>query len=270
MKLRSILAVALLATPCIAGAGVTGQATLNNFSYTLTDLDPNDGVTPSITFLPVPTAGASAGAGMLMFDYSAGNVRASPIIDGSSSQPMSADYTAQGLTIGGSLSGAASLDTARLSLYASTDPSFGHDASAYATGNTRRVEFVLSPYTSLTDSGEYNRLSMDGDLWLTGEDANNCCVSQRFTADAGFLSGPVPAFDRIDTILGTYSNDSASSFQGELLMYGSIDALSAASAVTAPTPPVPEPANVAMLGAGLPLLLALRRRSLRTSHNARA
>ena len=273
MKLRSILAAAAaLLAPCVAQAGVTGEVTIGQFSYTLTDLNPNDGVSPSITFLPPDTAGPSAAPGTLLFSYSAGKVEGSHYVEGSDSHPVSVDYTEQGLTVGGSLSGTAALVTASLSLHASTDPSFGEDASAYATMHSRWVDIVLSPYTALTvqaqvhftgevaDSGKYKRLDMDGNLWLSGQNADDCCVSQRFSADSGYFTGPTPAFDRIDTILGTWSNDSASSFQGSLLMYGSIDALSQAGAVTGPPPPVPEPANVAMLAAGLPLLLALRRR----------
>lgn len=171
MKLRSILAAAAaILAHCAASASVTGQVTIGQFTYTLTDLDPNDG---------------------------------------SSSHPVSVDYTAQGVTVGGSLSGGASLDTASLSLYASTDPPYGQTVRA-------NVHFS----GEVTDSGEYNRLSTDGDLWLTGDDPNSCCVSQRLTADAGFFSSPTPA--------------------------------------------VPEPANIAMLAAGLPLLLlALRRRARR-------
>ena len=276
MKLRSILAAAAaILAPCAASASVTGQVTIGQFSYTLTDLDPNDGVNPSITFLPPATAGTSAAPGSLLFSYSAGNVGGSHYVEGSERDCVSAEYTEQGLTVGGSLSGTAALDTASLSLHASTDPSFGHDVSAYATMHSRWVDIVLSRYTALTvqaqvhfagevtGSGLYNRLDMDSNLWLNGQNADDCCVSQRFSADSGYFTGPTPAFDRIDTILGTYSNNNASSFEGSLLMYGSIDALSDAGTVTVPPPPVPEPANVAMFAAGLPLLLIVRRRARR-------
>jgi hypothetical protein len=282
MKLRSILAAtAALLASCAVHAGVTGQVTIGQFSYTLTDINPNDGIAPSITFLPTPSTGPSAEPGVLLFSYSAGNAGASHYVEGAGSQPVSVDYTETGLTVGGSLSGTGVLDTASLSLHASTDPSFGQDVSAYATMQARFLDFVLSPHTALTvqaqlhfagevtDSGTYNRLKLDGNLWLSGQNADDCCVSQRFGAGSGLLAGPTPAFDRIEAILGTWSNNSASSFQGSLLMYGSLDALSEANGVTVPAPPVPEPAIVAMLGAGLPLLLALRRRALRTGRGAR-
>lgn len=275
----SVLAAAALAALSFvtanASADAGGTVTLGQFSYTLTNLDPNDGITPSITFLPAPTTGASAGAGMLLFEYSAGKMSQSPYVDGAGKQPVSADYVAQGLSIGGSLNGTVSLDTASLSLHASADQSSGQEVSAWATANSRRVDFILSPNTALTvqanvhfsgaitAGGDLNRLDMDGDIWLTGEDANGDPVSQYFTTDTGFLSGPTPAFDRIASLVGSYSNASAASFDGSLLLYATVDALSVPSATTSPglPAPVPEPANLAMLAAGLPLLLALRRRA---------
>lgn len=270
MKLRSILAAAAaVLAPCAAHAGVTGQVTIDHFTYTLTDLDPNDGLAPSITFLPAPTAGASAGSGTLMFQYSAGKVSGSPFIDGAGKPSMAASYTAQGLTVGGSLDGAAALDTASLSLYASADQSYGQQVSAWANANSRWVDFVLSPNTALTiqadahfageiTGADMNRLDMEGGLWLTGEDANQNAVSHYFTADAGILPTPTPAFDRIESVVGSYANATAASFSGQLLMFAMVDALALPAAVTAP---VPEPARGAMLAAGLPLLLILRGRA---------
>jgi hypothetical protein len=85
-------------------------------------------------------------------------------------------------------------------------------------------------------------------------------LSSQFSTDSGIFRNPTAPFDRMASVLGTYSNDSADSFNGSLLLYTTVDALSIPSVGTAPPPPVPEPAEVAMLAAGLPLLLlALRR-----------
>lgn len=255
-----LAAAALLAAPSVASAGVTGQVTLNNVSYTLTDLDPNDGVTPSITFLPTSQSGA------IVLQYSPGNASHTPGGDGSSD-----GYQAPGMSVGGSFSGLGSLTSASLTAFAGADQAVGQRVTAWASTNSGWFDFVLSPHTALsisadvqfsgqvTAGGDANRLDMDGDIWLTGE-GDSSGVSRQFSTDSGTLRNPTAPFDWMASVLGTYANDSAASFPGSLLLYTTVDALSVPSAVTAP-PPVPEPANIAMLAAGLPLLLALCRRT---------
>jgi hypothetical protein len=57
MNKRNILCACLLAmaaAPGLSSADILGSTTLQGMHYTLYDLDPNDGVTPSLTFDPTP------------------------------------------------------------------------------------------------------------------------------------------------------------------------------------------------------------------------
>jgi hypothetical protein len=75
MKLRSILAAAALAALTFATADTLadagGTVTLGQFSYTLTDLDPNDGISPSLTFLPLTGLGDQAAQIKMVYESGA-------------------------------------------------------------------------------------------------------------------------------------------------------------------------------------------------------
>jgi hypothetical protein len=61
MNKRNILCAclfAMAAAPGLSSADILGSSTLRGMHYTLYDLDPNDGVTPSLTFDPTPYARA--------------------------------------------------------------------------------------------------------------------------------------------------------------------------------------------------------------------
>lgn len=65
--LQSIASIAVLACSVHAGAESMSSATVSNFTATLIDLDPNDGITPSITFNTASSHNAFAGTSLYEF-----------------------------------------------------------------------------------------------------------------------------------------------------------------------------------------------------------
>ena len=103
MTLRSILATtaaALLVLPGIACASATGHVTLGNFTYSLTDLDPNDGITPSITFL-APGSGYPPGSIGFLYPGSYGSIGVKAV----GTEPLSYSVESPGMSLRASVSG---------------------------------------------------------------------------------------------------------------------------------------------------------------------
>ena len=281
MRLRSILAAALAASTfasadALADAG--GTVTLGQFSYTLTDLDPNDGISPSLTFLPLTGLGDQAA--QIKMVYESGASAPTLIKQSTGTEPLSLDFR----TMSGSATGLSSLATTVLSASAyATEQDMSGSISSSAWSAVQ--DFVLSPHTELSVialahySGalvpvETDYLSLSADILLHAAGPDGA-IDTSFGAipyNSGY-GAPATRIDRSLHVVGAFANDNDTPLSGTLRMVAGVDATAfgfvGSGGGTVVPPPVPEPASIALLAAGLPLLLALRRRALRTGHGAR-
>lgn len=264
-------ATALLVVSGGAGAASSGQLTIGQLSYTLTDLDPNDGVTPSISFSDISGDGLAPATVMLVWSHNGtgGNNE----VNAEDAQPIRYGYSEPGLSLGGSISGApADPTTLDMRAYARADATDGDGAGTDVEFWSTPMGYVLSPNTSLTVSavahfsadgvpaGLRDNFTAEARLSLGGYGTLSGPFSLVFPADMDVESGDGPV-DTSEVLTLTYANDSTASVNGGLSLYGTVRAATFGSSVS----PVPEPGRLAMLGAGLPLLLALRRRARRTA-----
>jgi hypothetical protein len=270
MKLRFVLAAAgAVLAPCAAPAGVSGQVTLGQFSYTLTDLDPNDGVKPSIVFL---APGSAYQPAWVRVQWESGAAMSEATTQSVDKAPVSQSHVTPLVTLAASATGLADLGTTSLHAEVSdeNDP-FGSAGGLTADAVSGLEPFVLSPHTALNVSAsvhisgdarpgnEMDIVGMGGWVILQGADGIPLAM---------FTNDPVPSLngnggpydvDTVAPLTGTYVNDSALSINGSLQLSAGLTA-----SVFWFAEPVPEPANIAMYAAGLPLLLALRRRVRRS------
>lgn len=270
MRLRSIpvtvTATVLLASGAARAAGpaVTGEVTFGQLTYTLTDLDPNDGVTPSITFLPWSTTSGSPGS--VNLEYFAGSGWKSDNAVEVGRQPVAASLSGSGVTVGGSFSG---LDDPRawsLDTYGSVTG--GASGQLDASTDSGEQDFVLSPHTSLTVTATaHETLTID-----PGTSVANYQTSALLTLLAQDPAGPFSYVAAPYSVAGdrapydftastsvTYANGNATSVDGSVYLSTEVILIFAGSTVS----PVPEPAQPMLFATGLPLLLALRRRARR-------
>lgn len=268
MKLRSILAAAAaLLAPCVASAdGVAGQVTLGQLSYTLTDLAPNDGINPSITFLPLSASIGSPGSITLL--YEAGGGWQQDLERGVGREDLNGKLSGSGITLRGSATGLSDPATWTLIAYAGSAASLERPTNIDAMVQSGQQAFVLSPHTglSVTVTGHETwtadpdarptNFSTDARITLTALDPLGQ-ISSTASPDSWWF-GRAP-YDTTATATVSYDNTNAVSVNGSVDM--SADVVIIQPPVS--TPPVPEPTNIAMYAAGLPLLLALRRRASR-------
>jgi hypothetical protein len=266
MKSHTVLATAMFAALWFgtsnASASGHGTVTLDHFTYTLTDLDPNDGIGPSITFLPM--SGAPGNTAFLQMEYAFGP-SSGPLIKRSvGTESISLEDTrSPTMALSASASGLNSLATTSLSasLRADNDSYLGTLSSSAWSGTE---VFVLSPHTELSviatghfsgamAPNAYSDFSLGAEIRLEPEPGR--LIS--FDADYGSnsSSGPI-SFDQIMHVVGAYANDSDANLTGTLQMVVSTQADGFGGPITSP---VPEPAQAAMYAAGLGLLLARRR-----------
>ncbi|MBB3222780.1 type VI lipase adapter Tla3 domain-containing protein [Pseudoduganella umbonata] len=236
-----ILAASLCAAPAFADNTLTAQ--LTDFSYTLTDLDPNDAYTPGGVD---PGRGSTDGSLWLLgFDPRTEidrEVEARPGTAGSDSGQV------------GAYAGAWSIG-------ANLDQSVSLTSSGYGIGwvdTAFRIPVTLQPNTAITLTGH---LAMD---WtqtgteLPGTASGLTSIFRVGAADQGtseFVYG-FDAPDSVDTDLSiTYTHRGSA----PLIVYVS-SSLTAHSSIF---PPVPEPSTYAMLGVGLAVVgwTARRRQS---------
>jgi len=266
MKPRVILAAAVaavLAMPGAARASATGQVTVDQFTYTLTDLDPNDGVTPSIVFLPAGSGSLWSGVSL---GYNYNNAPGGANFPAVGTAPASGGLDRPGMSLRGSVSGLGDPGAISLSAFASVDQAGGASGDATADASAW-LGFILSPNTALNlavadhfiasavgyPNDSIDRLTAELTVRLRGQDGAFLGTFDDFVGVYGGEDG----VDRVGQVVGTYANTGSASLSGTLQLDGNVWAV----AVGGPVAPVPEPANIAMLAAGLPLLLALRRRN---------
>lgn len=243
-------------------ADVLVQTSLGKLNATLVDLDPNDGIDPSLSFAPVPlapnefTRGASVNAGArLPGGWKSGGLwEYTPDIGTAVDAGWRAAVTA---------SVENRPDPLQTTLAVSVRTAHDQDyLFAFADASSDTFSYVLSPHTSLVftlpgtsfargDDGRSDRFLgyavFSADLrrpdGLTMDSGSQTFYNDR---QDGWGAGPYEhAEDFVLTV--SLTNPSGEAWQGE--------ASFSSEAWTAANPlPVPEPANAAMLAAGVGLL----------------
>lgn len=256
---------AVCAMPGAAGAaGVDAQVTIGQLSYTLTDLDPNDGVNPSITFLPLSATSGSSAAVLLTYEIPGG--WKNDFKYGVGREALTGSLSGPDESLSGSATGLDELRT--WTVNAQAGASFAADQPDVIDARALSGEqaFVLSPHTELTvtattrrtwsvDPGAYfTSVATDAYLVLAAQDPLGPIDTFASPHDGPF--GPAP-FDVSAGVSAVYANNNAVSVNGSVELFADVQVSHGV------TTPVPEPANVAMYATALPLLLALRRRARR-------
>lgn len=263
-KLWLFMLVLLSSTPMSARADASTGASfvIDNLRYELTDLDPNDGITPSLTFVIDPNARdahaiarAFGHFGEVARDYSPWLPAGAP-----SAASLSFSYGSVNASLTGLLGSTLSLQGS--AVLSAND---GVERSMSMRADSGPLGFVLSPMSAVT--------------WRTDIEAHGATLLPSAPAAGGLVflevsmavysdllpesavleerhartAFPGKGFDLQETFEITLSNRLATDTESTLVLngFGSI-----ASAVS----PVPEPANWALLLAGAGLMSTLRRR----------
>ena len=260
--------VAAAATALLAAgpahAASTETSTLGGFHVTLTDLDPSDGVAPSVTLDPqsrsivsasaVPTSGGASW--IQMGDSAFGPVTVSGDLDGSGgSASFAGDPFGAGAQLVASATGGPSLAVGTSAAYVQTPPTY-------------ETQFLLSAHTQVTLWGattiDWNAGAPGGSafgeidlaLWLpdaSGRDfvAQDDATGGYYGDGTGALSGSMPG-----GVMVTYADDS----DAAIPVGYEVSVFATAGELEPVPPPIDEPAGAGLLLAGLSLLWRVRRR----------
>jgi hypothetical protein len=243
MRHRSALACALvlgMAAPALAQQhAAAGGATVSLSGYVLTDLDPTDGIAPSITFARTGQSGDSG-----IWDWSGG--MPGPVL---AQGQLGADGTSAAAVPGAAAQSSVAGRTATAATWAD-----GTVRTSTYAGFTD--SYTLSPHTrlTLTFAGTTEGARTE-DWWSNGmidltvmirHDARGYASYQSWGWNSDY-PGPGPTLS-LDVETGDVASD------------GYFAATASASVLPLVTPPVPEPGGWMMLAAGVPLLLMGRRR----------
>jgi predicted DNA-binding WGR domain protein len=277
----SLALAALLASP-VAFAASSAQATLG-LSFQLIDLNPNDGITPWISFDQFSQSSVAAGAYQPLASQngSAGAFGAFGNVATSANVPLAGSWASisgdalKTLTAGGFAAGL----TPELMGYGQT--SF----SAEARGSNWGGSFMLSPFTLLVVAGQghltaattiglnqqfwtYEIASASIHMTVDGVGSDGSGMQNSFdsaSANASYQYGPdgqgnwgyqPQAFDIQESVTVSFLNLTAGDLQG------SVHAMVSASGQSAVTA-VPEPGSVALMLSGLGLIGWFGRRQSR-------
>ncbi|MEH6437646.1 PEP-CTERM sorting domain-containing protein [Massilia sp. DD77] len=252
-----------------AGPGweLSGRVTHGNLGYTLYDLDPGDGLDPSLTFLPLAVAPEDrAGNLSAAFDLRTPVLGKADKRYGGDLAPYSHTFAIEnraGFTAGAS--GRGDPDTARVGIEAWARPSSeGPLSFGYSWIQGDALPFVLSPNTrvSFSSAGSYGADIAAGDfagqfltenqlqVYTLGADGQLIVDEhRRMGADMRSVAGEDGFTHTGDFSLDldwyNWEDSQARAWVG-LYSYASIHLLS-----TNVPPPVPEPGVLPMLAAGL-------------------
>ncbi|MDY0749073.1 PEP-CTERM sorting domain-containing protein [Paucibacter sp. R3-3] len=268
------LSLTVVAGPCRADSSASG--TLGNVHITLTDLDPNDGINPSLTinFGSQPFLNSAIGSYGPDFEQDAFShlgKNASSTVNDSLQAPLS---TSSATMVGANT--VAGITSMLVSGSASSN-SLGYGEFGALAANYTSTNFTLSPHTAITITVDatlnvqttigYDPVSGTGEfasshalLVLDGHDIDGILIRsqayQPLYVDAamdayGNFTGAQQSW--AGTLSVTYSNTSSQDLLGAF--YGELDAGGSSIAT-----PVPEPDSYALLAAGLGVMVWMTRR----------
>lgn len=251
-----------------AGAQNASSFVIDNFRYELVDLDPNDGIAPSLAFNINPAIAESLAnvtsyvfwAGQTDGDFSAPSPAATP---GSASLTTAfgngTSAFSGGLNAGMRLEGSVAIG-----------PLDGGQTSISARVQAGYLPFVLSPMTAVTFRVDSTIRALtappvpDAALGSASGETHMVVRSELLPEweplhDYRWLTAqPGQSIDQQDALQLTFTNPLARDTNNLLAIFGSAGAASHAAAV-------PEPAGWAMLLAGAGLVGAIARRRARRS-----
>jgi hypothetical protein len=250
--------------PIAAHATATAHIVQGPLATTLVDLDPDDGVAPSLSFQDIPTIPERSD----IMHWRGNAFGGETALGGYGNLDRTYDGLAQSAHV--LISGAKGIGML-LDVNASTGLPNGLDGRIEASATSSWLQFLLSPHTevrlgssaqasgSVSDmqGDEYARAQSELNVKLTFADGSVGFFSDGRTAEASTAPGKPTSFDEQQLFDITFRNNSDATASGYLYA----DAFVWVYA-TAPAPPVPEPAAAWMLAPGL-LLVALRARRRR-------
>lgn len=255
-----IVLVSMLAAGTAQGA-MTASAELSSWNLTLIDLDPNDGVTPSITW----TGPLSGSSGWSKVDVSIGDSNADWTFDstrfGYSQQPHSYEYSIFRGSSGGSMNG----DPENMQMrswveFVGADGAWNKTKNSVGSGY---LPFVLSPMTTLTVSADVLMTAPPTDLpyvvHALSTASGQLFVDGRWVNGVSFDSanyGGVPSLTK--TLSYTLTNGTAATEDHQLFV-SVASGISANFSIAA----VPEPSTWGMLLLGAATIGAVARRRQR-------
>ncbi|NHZ91822.1 PEP-CTERM sorting domain-containing protein [Massilia sp. CCM 8733] len=282
-----VVIAATLASPLLAQAQVRADASLSNFSYSLVDLLPDDGIVPSLTIVvPADYAGASQISAYLR-QYG----DTVPSLDDKRTQSTTRynrDINARLDTAAGK-SGASVTGTDFASLQfrttVSTTSSVAGTRQTYASASANIVEFVLSPGTQVSFFADFNGSAsaakpasslfredaqIDGSFSLVGYVQDQVIGGDSKTirvraANGYYDASPPPIASSSERFSLTFDNNSALS--SNLNLKFSLTSSADSQYYSMLPLPVPEPATTAMLLAGLGLVAGAARRRRKVQGN---
>ncbi|NHZ32493.1 PEP-CTERM sorting domain-containing protein [Massilia rubra] len=282
-----VVVAATLASPLLAQAQVRVDASLNNFSYTLVDLLPDDGIVPSLSIV---APGGFAGGSRIYGNLSQYGDTV-PQLDDSRTQSTTRynrDITARVDSPAGKASASVSgTDFASLQLRttaSTTSTTAGtRQTNAYASSNI--VEFVLSPGTQVSFFADFNGSALtaqpkgsrfredaeiEGSFSLVGYVQDRAIGGDskliRVKAANGYYDASPPAtMSAHERFSLTFDNNSA--FSSNLNLKFALNASADTQYYSTLPLPVPEPATTAMLLAGLGLVAGAARRRRKIQGN---
>lgn len=254
----------LAASPALALSTVT--STLADFHIALTDLDPTDGVAPTLTLDPqsrstvIPSEISVRGtkSWMQQGDSAFGSVSSSGDLDGTGgSASFAGDPFGAGAEIAASATGDTPLDVGASEAYVNAPP-FGQ--GAFVLGPQTEVTFFgsVSIDWSASDVGAATYGEVDLSFWrIVGADVDFVAYGNvtggYYGEGRGALTGSTS-----NSLAITFDNDSDASVD---MGYQVAVFANASEIETLPPPPVDEPAGVALLLAGVATVLwGVRRR----------
>lgn len=256
------IAAAIVSLAALPAAASTATASMTDFRVQLVDLDPDDGVTPSLTFQDLQggsfLAAESGAPGNVFTDTHQGGA---PLGAGSSSSARGAASALASFTgdpRGQGASATASASTSARGFYGASTVQLG-DGAIYApftlSADTRLVVTADASASALSTFGD-----AQADTWasvflkLTDATGAGSVSTDTASAEQFAMVGGTPSAttdDRHMTL--TFENLTGADLDG--IFFGSIDAYAADLA------PVPEPGALPLTLAGLGLLAwRLRRR----------
>jgi hypothetical protein len=269
MKAMYRLIAALTCSLCLTApsfAQAIAEVQLSNFRWTLTDLDSNDGITPSLTFFPQPV-GLHSSVRWNFIDTHTGYTRSDMAFGGGfpstvASGPWFHEEPHYRVDLAASIIGTTFANTI---MRARAD---GYDRAGEMFSNimalSDRIDFTLSPNSAVSFFAD---VSVHSQTW---SEAAPGYMSIANSLVRMWLSPSFGNWSHVDLEhIAQYGTDSGAGYDQVLSMnyanFGIYDAhlglsLEALAGISTALAPIPEPETYAMLIAGLAILAGRKKR----------